>query len=125
MITSDFLLKTRSSDRSKIFFKLRATKRVLNLSNKGAAAYNSFLFSFYFTVTKVSKDDEDSLQAFMRNIKEGRALDTNTRSKLKAQLINLRKEVLMWHRLAELARPVSMPALERCDAAGVCEAACC
>merc|ERR1712096_201996 len=56
-------------------------------------------------VMQVKGGSEDSLQAFMRNIKEGKALDSNTRSKLRLKHQQLVKDVVTHTKLAELARP--------------------
>lgn len=64
-------------------------------------------------VTKVSADAVDPLDAFMQQVKSGKALDTTTRSKLKRRLLEARKEHMRVVKLADLARPSSLPPLQR------------
>nr|CAB3266293.1 kanadaptin [Phallusia mammillata] len=52
---------------------------------------------------------EDPLEEFMQQVKSGNTLDSITRSKLKHRLIEARKESARLSKLAEIARPISLP----------------
>lgn len=54
----------------------------------------------------------DALDAYMTSIKSG-AMDTKTRMKLKRDLIELRKEELRLQKMANIARPPSLPPLKK------------
>ena len=58
-------------------------------------------------------DCEDPLEAFMRNVKEGRTLDSQTRKKLKFRLLEARKESIRLAKLADIARPANLPKLDK------------
>ncbi|XP_038078519.1 kanadaptin-like [Patiria miniata] len=70
-------------------------------------------------MTAVSKSsaasvvEDDSLDAFMESIKSGKTLDKTWRARLKLRLIELRKEQARLTRLVEIAKPASMPALQK------------
>ena len=57
--------------------------------------YKSKIENKQKTVMQVKGGSEDSLQAFMRNIREGKALDSNTRSKLRLKHQQLVKDVCL------------------------------
>lgn len=61
--------------------------------------------------TKMNADSVDPLDAFMQQVKAGKALDTTTRAKLKHRLFEAKKEHMRVSKLADIARPSSMPAL--------------
>ncbi|XP_039254169.2 kanadaptin-like [Styela clava] len=61
--------------------------------------------------TKMNADSVDPLDAFMQQVKSGKALDTTTRAKLKRRLFEAKKEYMRVSKLADLARPSSMPPL--------------
>ena len=50
----------------------------------------------------------------MMQVKSGKTLDSMTRTKLKRRLFEARKESSRLHKLAEIARPASLPSLARC-----------
>nr|XP_026694178.1 LOW QUALITY PROTEIN: kanadaptin [Ciona intestinalis] len=61
--------------------------------------------------TKSKEMGEDPLEAFMQQVKAGKTLDSLTRSKLKQKLFNMKKESGRLCKLAAIARPASLPAL--------------
>ena len=67
----------------------------------------------FSAATKTDPDCDDPLEAFMRNVKAGKALDSQTRKKLKFRLLEARKESLRLTKLADIARPVNLPKLNK------------
>ncbi|CAK8693215.1 unnamed protein product [Clavelina lepadiformis] len=63
-------------------------------------------------VTTTSAESSDPLEDFMVQVKSGRTLDSLTRSKLKLRLFEVRKESARLTKLAEIARPASLPPLQ-------------
>uniref|UniRef100_H2YR94 FHA domain-containing protein n=1 Tax=Ciona savignyi TaxID=51511 RepID=H2YR94_CIOSA len=64
-------------------------------------------------VTQSKPDMEDPLEAFMQEVRAGRTLDSSTRSKLKQRLFAARKESARLGKLAAIARPSSLPPLNK------------
>ncbi|XP_022090980.1 kanadaptin-like [Acanthaster planci] len=56
---------------------------------------------------------DDSLDAFMESIQGGKTLDKTWRAKLKLRLIELKKEQARLSRLVDIAKPATMPALQK------------
>ena len=62
---------------------------------------------------QMTKTAEDPLEAFMKQVKSGNALDSMTRSKMHREKAALQKEISKFDRLAKLAAPTTLsPALE-------------